>query len=49
MFQRNISPPSSGLNSKLIKKPTEAGAQAAAGFFLLGLPFDPEDGGNIYL
>jgi hypothetical protein len=42
-FERK-SPPSSGLNSKSRKKPTEARGMLS----LLGFPFDPEDGSNMF-
>jgi hypothetical protein len=41
MFWRNISPPSSGLKNK-------QGMMLDSGF-LLGLFFDPEDGGDMFL
>jgi hypothetical protein len=50
-FQRNISPPSSGLKSYPNKKPCKTGSVCRlllAGPFLT-LLFDPEDGGDMFL
>jgi hypothetical protein len=44
MFQRNISPPFSGSKSKPRKKP----AESADKYFLIGLVFDLEDGGDMF-
>jgi hypothetical protein len=41
MFQKNMLPPASGLNRKLTKKPECQGQ--------LGLLFNPDDGGDMYL
>jgi hypothetical protein len=51
MFQRNMSPPSSGSKSKPSKKRADAEPSllpASVGF-LLGLLSDFEEGGNIFL
>jgi hypothetical protein len=45
MFRKNISPLPSGLKSKPSMKMAEASSKCAG--FLLGLLFDPDDGGGI--
>jgi hypothetical protein len=48
--RRNISLPSSGSKSRKLKNPAEAGdkmSSSSAGFFG-GLPFDRENGGNMF-
>jgi hypothetical protein len=47
-FRRLISPPSSGQNNNPSKKPTSACYLLYAGF-LLGIFFDPEDRGDMFL
>jgi hypothetical protein len=46
MFARNMSPPSSGSRVNQAKNQRETGKSAN---FLLGLFFDPENGGDIVL
>jgi hypothetical protein len=49
-LRRTISPPSSGSKNKLSKKPAELLLVISVHpSFLLGLFFDPEDGGDIFL
>jgi hypothetical protein len=47
-FRRNISPPSSGSKNKPNKKPALLVTCFYSGFFL-GLFFDPEEGGEMFL
>jgi hypothetical protein len=52
IFQRNISPPSSGSNGKSSKEPAEAGGNllsllSVSAGFLIGFSFDLEDGGDV--
>jgi hypothetical protein len=49
-FQRYISPPSSGSKCKLSEnQQKQAAVSASSAGFLLGLHFDPEDGGHTCL
>jgi hypothetical protein len=48
MFRRNISPPFSRSKNKPSKKPARKQVASYAGFFL-GVFFDPEDGGDMFL
>jgi hypothetical protein len=48
-FRRNISTPSSRSQSKPSKKQTWSGQATNRDYFLLGLLFNPEDGGDICL
>jgi hypothetical protein len=49
MFQGNILLPTSGLKSKPGKTPASRDLLLQKWFFFLGLPTDPEDGGEMFL
>jgi hypothetical protein len=45
MFQKIILPPSSGLK----KKPNKQASKQPSVCYLLGLHFNPEDGGSVFI